>query len=193
MQLRARSPTLGAIHCSSQRTRADSEGQRVTAHAVDIEIHSRAACVVTLRGEHDPSTIRELATAMNLATAYQYVLVDLSECTFLDSSAINTLLQAAELASERGGALELVADVGRHDAVRRALEIMGIDGLLLIHATRTAGLISLEGGKSPRPVQKSPPGAGNRTQTFGARIADAPPSASTASHGPDNLEKSEPG
>jgi anti-sigma B factor antagonist len=120
----------------------------------EIEIHSDAACVVTLRGEHDLSTSRELAMVMNLGTAYRHVLVDLSECTFLDSSALGALLRAAELARERAGALELVVAPRRGDAVRRALEIMGIDALLVIHPSRASAIASIEEKAAPpRPAQ----------------------------------------
>ena len=117
---------------------------------VQIEPHSATACIVTLRGEHDPSTIAELALVMNLASAYRYVLVDLSECLFLDSSVVKTLLQAAELAHERAGALEVVAVADSKNAVRRALEVMSIDTLVRVHPTRATGVASLDALALPR-------------------------------------------
>ena len=126
------------------RARADSEGWLVTIQPnVEIEPQSLTSCVITLRGEHDPSTGREIALAMNLASTYRYVLVDLSECSFLDSSVLKTLLQAAELAGERGGWLEIVADAHSGNPVRRALEITRVDSLVLVHPTRSSGIARL--------------------------------------------------
>ena len=87
--------------------------------AVEIAAASTAACIVTLRGDHD-----------------------LVECTFLDSSLIRTLVGAAHQALSRGGALELVVPPDR-SPVRRTLEIAHIDDLLAFHSTRAAGLASL--------------------------------------------------
>ena len=110
--------------------------------AVEIAAASTAACIVTLRGDHDPDTADAVAGVMGLASAYRYILVDLVECTFLDSSLIRTLVGAAHQALSRGGALELVVPPDR-SPVRRTLEIAHIDDLLAFHSTRAAGLASL--------------------------------------------------
>jgi anti-anti-sigma factor len=115
----------------------------VTAHgAVEITASSTTACIVTLRGDHDPDTANAVTGVMKLASAYRYILVDLVECTFLDSSLIRTLVQAAHQALSRGGALELVVPPGR-TPVRRTLEVAHIDDLLAFHPTSAAGLASL--------------------------------------------------
>ena len=88
----------------------------------------------------------ELALVMNFAGTYRYVLVDLSECSFLDSTVVKTLLQAAELADERGGALALVAVDRSGDAVRRALEVLPVGVLVAVHPTRAAGIASFTSG-----------------------------------------------
>ena len=125
---------------------------------VEIEIHSAAACIVTLRGEHDPSTMGQIAGVLNVASAHRHVLVDLSECSFLDSTVVRTLLLAAELAGERGGALEFVAAARSGNAVRRALEVMRVDAVVAVHASRAAGVARF---------------AGAGTQTFGATVDDS--------------------
>ena len=83
---------------------------------------------------------------MNLASTYRSVLVDLSECSFLDSTVVKTLLQGAELAGERGGALALVAVDRSGDAVRRALEVLRVGTLVAVHPTRAAGVASFTSG-----------------------------------------------
>jgi anti-anti-sigma factor len=137
----------------------------VTTHVnVQIESYSATACIVVLRGEHDLTTADAVATVMQLASAYRDVLVDLESCTFADSSLINTLLQAARHARERGGALELVLAPGR-DPVRRTFEIAQIDALLVFHPTRAAGAASLATREHPT----HPPPRGRQLK---ARIED---------------------
>jgi anti-anti-sigma factor len=114
----------------------------VTAHLkVEIEGASPTACIVTLRGEHGRDTADAVAGVMRLASAYRDILVDLAECTFVDSSLIRTLLQAASQAHGRGGTLELVVARGQNP-VRRTLETARIEDLLTFHPTRAAGVAS---------------------------------------------------
>jgi anti-anti-sigma factor len=122
---------------------------------VELELLAPAGCIVTLRGEHDSSTMSEIALVMNLASAHRYVLVDLSECSFLDSSVVDALLQAAELARERTGALELVAGTKDTNPVRRALEVMGVGEVVRLHALRATGIASLDAMVSAHPASQS--------------------------------------
>ncbi len=55
--------------------------------------------IVTLRGEHDISTVSEIATALAAAPATPLV-VDLSEATFIDSSVISELVRAFSARSD---------------------------------------------------------------------------------------------
>ena len=60
--------------------------------------------VVALFGEHDLSGKQRLSDALAKASVRRDVLVDLSACTFLDSSVIGTLFAArADLPSAAGG------------------------------------------------------------------------------------------
>jgi anti-anti-sigma factor len=109
----------------------------------EIEIHSAAACIVTLRGEHDASTSEAVTMALTLARGYSNLLVDLAGCHFVDSSVINALLLAAKRAREGGGAVELVVPTNA-TAVRRTLEIANVQMVLPFHATRAEGIESIE-------------------------------------------------
>lgn len=80
---------------------------------------------------------------MDLASDCRRILVDLSECSFLDSWVLKTLLQADVLARKRGGRLELVAVDNRQDAARRTLQITNVGELLRVHPTRATGVASL--------------------------------------------------
>ena len=105
---------------------------------IEIQIHSSNICIVTLRGEHDAASSEAVTLALAAARHYGNILVDLGECTFVDSSLISALLLAAKRARQLGGALELVVPV-EANAVRRTLEIANVQMLLPFHATREPG------------------------------------------------------
>jgi anti-anti-sigma factor len=62
--------------------------------------------VVTLRGEHDLSTVSQIATACAAAPATPLV-VDLTEATFIDSSVISELVRASNARSDRDFAVAI--------------------------------------------------------------------------------------
>jgi anti-anti-sigma factor len=106
---------------------------------IEIEIHSPTIFTVTLTGEHDVLSREALSLALTVGRLYRYVLVDLSACTFLDSTMINALLASAKGHVERDGALELVVPTAANP-VRRTLEIANVQMTLPFHETRSAGL-----------------------------------------------------
>jgi len=87
------------------------------------------AAVVKLCGEHDLATRDELHAA--LAPLYGDVLLDLSECEFVDSTVIGLMLRKAQELTRDGHRIELVVEPGSH--VERALEIVDIQQFLTIH------------------------------------------------------------
>jgi anti-anti-sigma regulatory factor len=74
------------------------------------------------------------------------VLVDLSECTFIDSTVINALIAAHNDLSQRQGRLEIVIQPGA-SAARRAVELTCLAEIVSVHSGRHA-LASLAGGGS---------------------------------------------
>jgi anti-anti-sigma regulatory factor len=131
---------------------------------VDFEIASPTICVIVLRGEHDVSTKASVAVTMGLAGDYRYVLVDLTECTFVDSMLVGAIAKGANRARTGGGELELAACVGR-DPVRRSLELMRIDDLIAVHGSRAEGIASLERAEqSHRGHSRAPSGTVESTR-----------------------------
>jgi stage II sporulation protein AA (anti-sigma F factor antagonist) len=57
------------------------------------------------------------------------LVIDLSAVTFLDSSGIRVLVHAYQALNEAGGSLRVRGATG---VVRRALEIVGLDGVLAL-------------------------------------------------------------
>ncbi len=71
------------------------------------------------------ATVPELATAIDgVQDAAKRVIVDLSEATFLDSAAINSLIRHQRQLDERGVDFRVVSPV--EGVVRKALEITNV-------------------------------------------------------------------
>jgi anti-anti-sigma factor len=95
--------------------------------------------VISLLGEHDSATAREvrnvIACALKQGTD---LVVDLSETEFIDSTIIHVLFESKQLAQEHGlrVSLQLPADA----RVRRALEITGMLDVLPVYGTRAEAI-----------------------------------------------------
>jgi anti-sigma B factor antagonist len=111
---------------------------------VEVEIHPQpGVAIVAVRGEHDLLTKAELAEALERAGAQRNVLVDLSECSFMDSSVVAALFVASKTLEQRDGRLELVIPPQAH-MLQRVANIAGLAGSVPIHETRSAGVASIQ-------------------------------------------------
>ena len=105
------------------------------------------AAVVTLGGEHDVSSRDAIAEAFGVAATGRDLLVDLSECSFIDSTIIKLLLHTVRSLEDRGGRLELVIDSEGTGHVARVAAMMGIADVIPTHTTRGDGIRSLAAGR----------------------------------------------
>jgi anti-anti-sigma factor len=112
--------------------------------AVDLEILPAWGAVVTLRGEHDLSTDSELARALAQALRHARVLLDLSDCAFIDSTVIKTLLAAHKQQLASGGRLELVVPPEAR-MVARLAQLVRLDEVMPVHQSREAGIARFQG------------------------------------------------
>jgi anti-sigma B factor antagonist len=104
---------------------------------VSAEEPSPGQVVVAVAGEIDVSTAPELERALADAGAEKRVVLDLSECQFIDSSGLRTLLGARSAAESAGGSLVLVvSDPG----LLRVFEVVGLGDILEIHDTLAGAL-----------------------------------------------------
>jgi anti-anti-sigma factor len=110
---------------------------------IEVEAHGSNAAIVTLRGEHDLSTNAEVENALKTAGVHGNVVVDLSECSFLDSTVISALLNTSNRLRQSGGLLRLVIADDTHAGVRRLFELMEIDHVLPIHSSRAVAIAGL--------------------------------------------------
>jgi anti-sigma B factor antagonist len=94
-----------------------------------ISVESREdASIVRVSGEVDLSSHERLTEQLRQAASVGAVVVDLSDCTFIDSSGIRALL-LGEREAER------FALAGAGDQVKRVLEMTGVEQAVPVHAT----------------------------------------------------------
>ena len=99
---------------------------------VSVDALARGGSLVGVNGELDMATSAELESALERTNPRERVVVDLTACHFLDSSAIRVLVRGAVRAESAGGRFSLVAPDPR---LRRVLEIAGLEAKLPIHPT----------------------------------------------------------
>jgi anti-sigma B factor antagonist len=110
---------------------------------VTIEIVSATAAVVTLGGDHDVASLDAIEDAFRVAGAGRNLLVDLSDCTFIDSTIIKLLLRTLRVLEATGARFELVIDPTPSGHVSRVAALMGIPEVIPTHDTRRDGIHSL--------------------------------------------------
>jgi anti-anti-sigma factor len=101
---------------------------------IEVELQPASApgyaAIVSLIGEHDVATQREIAEV--LAAPDGNVLIDLSGCGFIDSAVLGALLGRAAALRRADRRLELFLPPA-NQALTRALDAMGIDRVLVVH------------------------------------------------------------
>jgi len=78
-----------------------------------------------------------------VAGAGRDLLVDLTDCTFIDSTIIKLLLRTMRSLEATGARFELVIDPTPSGHVARVAALMGISEVIPTHDTRTGGIHSL--------------------------------------------------
>ena len=112
-----------------------------------IEIVSERAAIVVLGGDHDVASRAAITEAFAVAGTDRDLLVDLTECTFVDSTIIKLLLHTMRSLEEHDARLELVIDSDPRGHVARVAELMGIADVIPTHGSRGEGMRSLAGGE----------------------------------------------
>jgi anti-anti-sigma factor len=98
---------------------------------VSLDLRVPGVALVSLSGEHelyDALQLRERITSM--LESGRSIVVDLTETVFVDSSIVGVLLEAMQLAAERGVDYSVVLGETTGAAVRRMFEMTGLDGIL---------------------------------------------------------------
>ncbi len=99
---------------------------------------------ISVRGELDLSTAPELEGPLHrtLEDDKGSVLIDLSDCEFIDSTGIALIVRAWQRLSsgENGRGLVICS---QNDQVRRVLEITGLELSIPVHTTRDEALAAI--------------------------------------------------
>jgi anti-sigma B factor antagonist len=106
--------------------------------SLDAERH-----VVAVRGEIDLFTAPELKSALSEAieSGHTRIVVDLTDTTFLDSTALGVLIGAVKRLRSRDGRLTIV---NVDDNIAKTFEITGLDQIFPISATRDDAVKALD-------------------------------------------------
>jgi anti-anti-sigma factor len=105
--------------------------------------------VVAVRGELDLSTASDLETPLEdaVSSGDASVLIDLSECEFIDSTGIALIVRAWQRLDRaaNGDGNGRVVICSANDQVRRVLEITGLELSIPIHGSKDEALAALRG------------------------------------------------
>lgn len=99
--------------------------------------------VIVVRGELDMNTAPELEAEIDRVPAEESVAVmlDLSDCEFIDSTGIALIVRTWQRVDGSGGRLVLCCV---NHQVRRLLEITGVEASISMHEQREAALAELQ-------------------------------------------------
>jgi anti-anti-sigma factor len=133
--------TLEGVFMASD---ADDSASTELSHLGQVAVshHGRGVAVVTLRGEHDLSTRPVLAQALQLAAAHSNVVVDLSECAFIDSTAINEFIKSSRHVQASGERFMLVIPPEQAH-VARVARMVQLAEIFEVHESKDAAFASL--------------------------------------------------
>ena len=101
---------------------------------------SEGLAVLHVAGDFDLSTIGEFEEELEPSLTAGLVVIELAGCTFLDSSALRTLVRAQRRVAEAGGRLILVAP---SQPARRVLDLATLDRFIPIAATLDEAVTSV--------------------------------------------------
>jgi len=115
----------------------------LTEDALDADRH-----VVAVRGEIDLFTAPELKQKLTDAIegGKSRIVVDLSDTSFLDSTALGVLIGAVKRLRSREGALVIV---NTDQNIAKTFEITGLDQIFTILSTRDDAIAALDDAASP--------------------------------------------
>jgi anti-anti-sigma factor len=110
---------------------------------IEVRSADRGALVLALLGDHDLATKPMVMEALAGIGANTAVVIDLTRCTFLDSTVIGVLLGAGP---PEGWSVSLVLPPDT-SYVTRALSVIGMRDLVAMHPSVDAALASSEAGR----------------------------------------------
>jgi anti-anti-sigma factor len=108
---------------------------------IDVVRDSSEVAVVVVTGEHDLSTATPLEDAINEAIeSSPAVVVDLDHAQFIDSAVLRVLILGQQRAEGAGTGFAIAITESTGHAVRRLLELTGLDRKLTLASGRDAAV-----------------------------------------------------
>jgi anti-sigma B factor antagonist len=110
---------------------------------VNLEAAGSAVAILVVGGEVDYEVSPQLKARMMRAikSGSRRLILDLTDVTFIDSTAIGVLAGAIERLDESGGGSLSV--VCTHEKVMQIFEITGLDNVVTVHPSREDALAAL--------------------------------------------------
>jgi len=102
-------------------------------------VSTNGTAVINVTGELDLSTVASFDTELQQSLGAGPIVVVLSECTFIDSSALQALVRAQRAARVTGSALSVVAP---SQPARRVLEVAALDRVIPVFETVAEAITS---------------------------------------------------
>jgi anti-sigma B factor antagonist len=112
--------------------------------SVDMPSPVRGGAIVAVAGEIDVASapaFEEVLTAAVRDRDEAGVVVDLTQVTFMDSSALSALVRAMERHKRMGSAIAVATDDSR---ITTLFEVLRLDHVLRLHPSRDAAVKSLD-------------------------------------------------
>jgi anti-anti-sigma factor len=133
---------------------------------------------VNVHGEHDLCTQQVLKPALTEAAAHSNVIVDLSDCDFIDSMVVVWLIQTAREVQARAEVLSLVIPATQTE-VARVAGLLNLSAVFPVYPSRQAALAAFQVGNGYHAALKAltvPPAEAvaheqERGDPFGSRSA----------------------
>ena len=95
--------------------------------------------VVRVIGDLDLSTVPSFDSELEQSLRGDHVVIELADCTFIDSSALRALVRAQKRIAQEGGSLAIVAP---SQPARRVLEVASLDRFVPVFGTLAEALSS---------------------------------------------------
>ena len=105
----------------------------------------RGVRTISVRGELDLSTAPDLEGPLEqaLKSGEGSVLIDLSQCEFIDSTGIALIVRAWQRLDGGDGNGRALVICSQNDQVRRVLEITGLELSIPVHTTKDEALAAI--------------------------------------------------
>ena len=123
---------------------------------VDLDQVDGGACVLSVQGELDLHTSRVFEGALDAARERRptSVVVDLAECSLIDSTALGMLVKAGKRLRHSTDAR--IAIACPDPSIRKVFELTALDRLFPLCPTRSSALAALADGAGTRRPQAAP-------------------------------------